>query len=70
MIGGHGSLQNLLTGAHNNPQILEQLLSSGALSSLQPGLFEGIRCAPVMTMHTILTGPDWPKNEDIYLLGQ
>lgn len=41
LLGGHGqSLQSLLTGAHSNPQILEQLLTSGALS---PGVFEGIR---------------------------
>ncbi len=40
LIGGHG-LQSLL-GSHGNPQLLEQLLSSGALSPLQPGMFEGM----------------------------
>lgn len=43
LMGGHGSLQSLLAGAHSNPQILEQLLSSGALSPLPPGMFEGMR---------------------------
>lgn len=42
LLGGHGSLQSLLAGAHSNPQILEQLLSSGALSPLPPGMFDGI----------------------------
>lgn len=43
LVGGHGaSLQSLLAGTHSNPQLLEQLLSSGALS-LPPGMFEGIR---------------------------
>lgn len=46
LMGGHGqSLQSLLAGAHSNPQILEQLLSSGALSPLPPGMFEGMRYA-------------------------
>ena len=43
LMGGHGpSLQRLLAGAHGNPQLLEQLISTGALSPLQPGMFEGI----------------------------
>ena len=48
LMGGHGggpSLQSLLAGAHSNPQILEQLLSSGALSPLPPGMLEGMRWA-------------------------
>jgi hypothetical protein len=44
LMGGHGqSLQSLLAGASSNPQLMEQLLSSGALSPLAPGMFEGIR---------------------------
>ena len=43
LMGGGASLQSLLAGAHSNPQILEQLLSSGALSPIPPGMFEGIR---------------------------
>lgn len=41
LMGGHGaSLQNLLAGG--NPQLLEQLMTSGALSPLQSGgLFDG-----------------------------
>lgn len=44
LMGGHGqSLQSLLAGAQSNPQVLEQLLNSGALSPYAPGMFEGIR---------------------------
>lgn len=44
LTGGHGqSLQSLLASAHSNPQLLEQLLTSGALSPLPPGMFEGLR---------------------------
>ncbi len=44
LMGGHGpSLQSLLTGSHTNPQLLEQLINSGALSPLQPGMFEALR---------------------------
>lgn len=51
LMGGHGqSLQSLLAGAHSNPQILEQLLSSGALSPLPPGMFEGMRYCTVCTV--------------------
>lgn len=42
LMGGHSNLQSLLAGAHSNPQLLEQLLGSGALSPLQSGLFEGM----------------------------
>lgn len=46
-MGGHGaSLQSLLAGS--NPQLIEQLLSSGALSPLPPGMFEGVRCVCTM----------------------
>ena len=44
LMGSHGvSLQSLLAGAHSNPQLLEQLLNSGTLSPIPPGMFEGIR---------------------------
>jgi len=39
--GGAHTLQSLLTSPHSNPQLLEQLLTSGALSPL-PGLFESL----------------------------